>query len=154
MLCGVRGKAGQGMRAWSDKQVISHLAFVPAIPTAVLYRDPVFIEPLFFIVPLLVLSTLYHRHHEPVATPLSRTELAAASCLYFYGCAQLFHSPSWTSLIVCGMCCVATSVVYIMTNPLVKKLDWDAWHYVGMHLVPGVWAFVVALGHPPLFYGP
>lgn len=139
------------MRAWCDKQVVSHLAFVPAIPVALFGREPAFVEPLFFVVPLLILSTLYHRHHEPVATLLSRTELAAAFGLYFYGCAQLFHAPSWTSFAACGVCCVVTSSVYILTNPRVKKLDWDAWHYVGMHLVPGAWALVVALCHAPLF---
>ena len=75
---------------------------------------------------------------------LSRTELAAAFSLYFYGCVQLYYSPSQISLVLGSICCVATSLVYILTNPLVRKLDWGTWHYIGMHLVPGVWASVVA----------
>ena len=138
-------------RDWCDKQVISHLAFIPSIPIAIFYRQPSFPEPLFFIIPLLILSTLYHRHHEPIATPLSRTEMAAAFSLYFYGCAQLFYSPSWTSLILCSMCFLVTSIVYILTNPLVNKIDWDIWHYIGMHIVPGVWASVVAFYNFPIF---
>ena len=139
------------MREWCDKQVISHLAFIPAIPIAILYRQPSFLEPLFFIIPLLILSTLYHRHHEPIATPLSRTELAAAFGLYFYGCAQLFYSPSRISLVLSSICFLITSIVYILTNPLVKKIDWDTWHYIGMHIVPGVWASVVTLYNFPIF---
>jgi hypothetical protein len=114
-------------------------------------HQPSFPEPLLFIIPLLILSTLYHRHHEPIATPLSRTEMAAAFMLYFYGCAQLFYSPSWISLILCSMCFLVTSIVYILTNPLVNKIDWDIWHYIGMHIVPGVWASVVAFYNFPIF---
>jgi len=143
--------SSMSMRAWSDKQVMSHLAFLPPIGIALLCRQPPFLEPLFFVVPLLVLSTLYHRHHEPVATPLSRTELAAAFSLYFYGCAQLYYSPSWASLLLSSVCGLITSLVYILTNPLVSKIDWDTWHYIGMHLVPGVWASVVARYNFPIF---
>ena len=139
------------MRSWTDKQVASHLAFLPSIPIAIFYQDPPFWEPLFFIIPLIVLSTLYHRYHEPVGSSLARVELCSAFLLYGYGCAQLSNSPSFTSLLVCGSCCIATSTVYVLTNPLVQKLDWDDWHYVGMHLVPGVWACAVALLNEPLF---
>jgi len=86
------------MREWCDKQVISHLAFIPAIPITIFYRQPPFPEPLFFIIPLLILSTLYHRHHEPIATPLSRTELAAAFGLYFTGVRNYsirLHGLAW-----------------------------------------------------------
>jgi len=132
------------MREWRDKQVISHLAFLPALPIALFCRQPPFLEPLVFIMPLLVLSTLYHRHHEPAGTLLSRIELVAAFSLYFYGCAQLYYSPSQISLVLGSICWLGTSLVYILTNPLVRNLDWDTWHYIGMHLVPGVWASVVA----------
>ena len=141
------------MREWCDKQVISHLAFIPALPITIFYRQPPFLEPLFFIIPLLILSTLYHRHHEPIATPLSRTELAAAFGPYFYGCAQLFYSPSRISLVLSSICFLITSTVYILTNPLVKKIDWDTWHYIGMHIVPGVWASVVAIYNFPILTG-
>ena len=61
-------------RDWCDKQVISHLAFIPSILIAVFYRQPPFVEPLFLITPLCILSTLYHRHHEPDGTLLARIE--------------------------------------------------------------------------------
>ena len=139
------------MREWRDKQVVSHLAFLPALPIALFCRQPPFLEPLVFVVPLLVLSTLYHRHHEPAGTLLSRTELFAAFSLYFYGCVQLYHSPSRISLALSSICCAGTTLVYVLTNPLVRKLDWDTWHYIGMHLVPGAWACVVALCNLPVF---
>jgi len=138
------------MREWYDKQVLSHIAFIPSIPVAIFYRQPCFIEPLLFIIPLLILSTMYHRHHEPISTALSRIELVAACMLYLYGCAQLLNSPSFTSLILSFSCFLTTSTVFVMTHPLVKKMDWDTWHYIGMHIVPGVWACVVALYNFPI----
>ena len=131
-------------REWTDKQVISHLAFVPSIIVVLFFRQPMFLEPLLFIVPLLILSTMYHRHREPCGTLLSRTELCAAFLLYFYGWLQLFYSPNFWTFVLCAMCCAATSVVYVLTNPLVQRIDWDTWHYIGMHIVPGIWAFLVA----------
>lgn len=43
-------------RDWCDKQVISHLAFIPSILIAVFYRQPPFVEPLFFITPCFMAS--------------------------------------------------------------------------------------------------
>ena len=80
------------MRSWTDKQVSSHLAFLPSIPIVIFYRDPPFWEQLCFIIPLAVLSTLYHLHHEPVGSPLARIELCSAFLLYVNGCAQLWNS--------------------------------------------------------------
>ena len=140
------------MRDWCDKQVISHLAFIPSILIAVFYRQPPFVEPLFFITPLCILSTLYHRHHEPHGTLLARSELAAAYALFVYGSTQLFFSPSQASLVICSMCCAATSLTHVLS--ILGRLDWDRWHYVGMHLVPGVWAAVVGLENNALLWGP
>ena len=137
-------------RHWCDKQVISHLAFVPSIPIA-LSREPPFTEPLFFIAPLVVLSTLWHRHREPVGTVLSRTERASAFLLYFYGCAQLFYSPTPISLVVCSACSVVTAVVWFLTHPRVDRIDWDTCHYLGLHVVPGAWAAVVGWYNFPIF---
>ena len=136
------------MRDWSDKQVASHLAFVPSIYIALFYRRPSFVEPLFFILPLLVLSTLYHRHHEPRCTLLARMELVAAYALFVYGSTQLFFSPTPANLVVCSMCCAVTSLTHVLC--ILGRLDWDRWHYVGMHLVPGVWAAIVALENKAL----
>ena len=117
---------------------------MPSI-VVLLFKQPIFFEPLLFIVPLVFLSTMYHKHHEPSKTLLSRTELCAAFLLYFYGWLQLFNSPNFLTFVLCAMCCAATSVVYVLTNPLVQRIDWDTWHYIGMHIVPGIWAFVVAM---------
>ena len=137
------------IRDWTDKQVISHVAFVPSLVVALCVRH--FYEPVLFVLPLLVLSTLYHRHHEPSGTLLSRTELCVAFILYFYGWVQLINSPSFTSFVLCGMCCAATSTIYVLTNPVIKKIDWDTWHYVGMHIIPGMWALFVSIFNYPVF---
>lgn len=136
------------MREWTDAQVLSHVAFIPSIVVIVLFR-PYFFECLLFIVPLVVLSTLFHRHHEPAGSRLAQVELVAAFMLYFYGCAQLFNSVSLFNLLVCSSCCVFTSGTYILTNA--KKIHWDPWHWVGMHAVPGVWALAVSFSNTPLF---
>jgi hypothetical protein len=136
------------MREWHDKQVASHIAFVPAILIALFYRRPPFVEPLFFVLPLLVLSTLYHRYHEPEGTLLARVERVAAYALFTYGCLQLFFSTTPVGLVVCGLCCAATSLTHVLS--ILGRLDWDRWHYVGMHLVPGVWAAVVGLQNEAL----
>ena len=136
------------LRAWHDKHVASHAAFVPSMLIALFYRDPPLLEMALALFPVLVLSTLYHRAREPVGTLLTKCEWVAAFSLYVYGSIQMFHAPTPWLTTVNGLCWAATSSTYLGTN--LRVLDWDRWHSVGMHMVPGLWCTVVALWHGPV----
>ena len=135
------------LRAWHDKHVISHLAFLPSLVIALCFRSPIFIELVGFVTPVLVLSVLYHRQHEQRSV-LSRCEHVAAKVLYIYGCMQTVTATSPWTLALYLACFCATSLTFIYTN-LYPAL-WDTWHSVGMHLVPGLWCAVVAWCNEPL----
>ena len=70
------------LRSWHDKHVASHAAFLPSIFIALFLRDPPLVEMVLALLPVLVLSTLYHRAREPVGTLLTRCEWVAAFSLY------------------------------------------------------------------------
>lgn len=135
-------------RPWHDKHVISHLAFLPSLGIALLARRPVFFELVCFVAPVLVLSVIYHRRREPQRALLSRCEHAAARILFAYGCMQTVAASSPHTLAVYLVCFAATSLTFIYTN-LHARL-WDDWHWVGMHVVPGLWCAVVAWCNEPL----
>ena len=70
------------LRSWHDKHVASHAAFLPSIFIALFLRDPPLVEMVLALLPVLVLSTLYHRAREPVGTLLTRCEWVSAFSLY------------------------------------------------------------------------
>ena len=87
------------LRAWHDKHVASHAAFVPSIFIALLLRDPPMVEMVLALLPVLVLSTLYHRAREPVGTLLTRCEWVAAFSLYAVRfCAYLQGLATFSSI--------------------------------------------------------
>lgn len=68
--------------------------------------------------------------------------------MWQYGVMQMWHAPSLSLAVINAACWVATSSTYVGTN--LHMLDWDRWHSVGMHIVPGFWCFVVATWHRPV----
>lgn len=135
-------------RSWRDKHVLSHVAFLPCIMIAA-FREPPFWELIGAVVPVLVLSTAFHRAHEPRGSVLARCEGVCAHLLYAYGCAQLLAVPSVELGIVYTLFWFCTTITHFCTPA--GSLKWDRWHSVGMHLVPGVWCSLVARFNQPLF---
>jgi hypothetical protein len=134
-------------RAWSDPQMYTHVAFLPALWVA-LCRDP----PMFDLVMLqgsvFLLSLWWHRNHEHECG-LAKIEHAFAHALFVYGWIQMLNSPGIWTLCANVACAAATLTVYVVTNN--NKQLWETWHPIGLHVVPGLWSTIIASYHDSLF---
>ena len=133
-------------RAWSDPQLYTHVAFLPALWIA-LCRDPPLFELVFLQGTVCVLSTWYHRNHEHECT-LASIEHFFAHALFVYGVVQTIYSPGPWVLFMNMTCACVTFTLYVMTN-LHKEL-WDTWHPIGLHVIPGLWSTIIASYHDSL----
>jgi len=92
------------------------------------------------------LSTVYHFNFE---TPgiIAKAEGTLAKVMFVYGIIQMFRAPSnavfYAEMALLGL----TLLIFIGTN--VSKYYYEPWHSL-MHVVPAVWATVVACFHTPL----
>lgn len=134
-------------RAWSDPQVYTHMAFLPALWIA-LCRDPPMFDLVLLQTAVCVLSLWYHRNHEHECT-LASIEHAFAHALFIYGLVQTLYSPALWILGVNTACLCATLTIYVVTNT--KKELWETWNPIGLHVIPGVWSAVIASYHDALF---
>ena len=137
------------MRGWDDFVVWSHLAFAPAVVTA-LARGVY--DALFLISVMVFLSVWYHREAESNKL-VAKIELCSTCTLFAYGIAQCFYAPGLavlTAEVLCAWVTVGTylSCFYIYQN----KAAYDRWHPIGLHLVPAAWALLVAALHEPLLF--
>ena len=139
-------RAAHTKRAWSDPQVYTHVAFLPALWVA-LCRDP----PMFDLVLLqgtaCVLSIIYHRSREHECG-LAKIEHAFAHALFAYGAVQTWYSPSVAVLGMHLLCACLTLTVYVVTN--LKRELWETWHPLGLHVIPGIWSLIIAWYHVSL----
>ena len=133
-------------RAWSDPQMYTHLALVPGVWVA-LQRDPVMLEMVVLQSIVCVLSLWYHRNYE-CECMMSSIEHAFAHALFAYGVAQTLLSPGLWTLVLNLACACATSTVYVVTYD--NKALWEQWHAIGLHVVPGIWSFIIASHHETL----
>ena len=133
-------------RSWSDLQLTSHAAFVPAIAISSA-RAPPLPELAALQTCVLLLSLAYHRNYERPGL-LAKGEGASAKLLFLYGAVQTFHSPDAPFLAVNGACFALTLASFVATN--FDKTLYERWHPIGLHIVPGVWSASVAVGNPSL----
>ena len=133
-------------RAWSDPQMYTHVAFLPALWVA-LCRDP----PMFDLVMLqgsvFLLSLWWHRNHEHECG-LAKIEHAFAHALFVYGWIQMLRSPGFWIFLANMACACVTLGVYVITNE--RKELWERWHPIGLHVVPGIWSTIIAYFHGSL----
>ena len=134
-------------RAWSDPQMYTHLALLPGVWTA-LQRDPPMLELVVLQSIVCVLSLWYHRNHERECA-MSTIEHVFAHALFVYGWIQMLHSPGIWIFLANLACASVTLTVYAMTNA--DKALWERWHAVGLHVVPGLWSFIVVSYHSALW---
>lgn len=134
-------------RAWSDPQMYTHLALVPAMWVA-LQRDPVMVEMVVLQGIVCVLSLWYHRNHE-CECMLSSIEHVFAHALFVYGWIQMLHSPDFWIFLANMACACVTLNVYVITNE--NKQLYETWHPIGLHVVPGVWSLIIASYHEALW---
>ena len=146
MCPSLRAKSAHKTRPWSDPQVYTHLALLPGIAVA-MWRDPPLLELAILQSIVCVLSVAWHRSHERECG-LAKVEHAFAHALFAYGALQTWHSPSLAVLCIHLACACVTLAVYVATN--LKRELWETWHPIGLHVVPGIWSFVIAWYHDPL----
>ena len=135
-------------RAWSDAQMYTHLALVPAVCIA-LCSEPPMLELVVLQSIVCVLSLWYHRNHE-FDCAMAQVEHVFAELLFAYGAAQTLLSPGVCVLFVNVACALVTSTVFVETYD--NKALWDKWHAFGLHVVPGIWSTVIACYHEPLAF--
>ena len=137
------------MRAWDDFVVSSHLAFLPAVVVALvrgLYDAGVLITVMVF------LSIWYHREAEKNQF-IAKIELCSTCALFVYGASQGFYAPSAPMLaaeVICASITVSTYIACFFISQ--HKHLYDRWHPIGLHLVPAVWALLVAAFHESLLF--
>ena len=131
-------------RKWSDPQISSHIFFVPGVLFSFGLSGTFLFELGILQSIVLILSLLNHLNRERPGI-LSEVERFSARLLFVYGMAQLFHSPTVGLLLVNVVCAVLTVTITLFTN--MHSQYWEQLHWVGLHLVPGVWSTVVALNH-------
>jgi hypothetical protein len=133
-------------RPWHDKHVISNLAFLPSVYIALTRLDStddrVFLELPLVVLPAMVNSIIYHRCHEPRRTCPALADMLTATLLFVYGLLQIFNTTS--QLLLYAYCCLLTITVATHGLGIALPEVWDSTHFVGMHLVPGLWATLVA----------
>lgn len=92
------------------------------------------------------LSTIYHFNFEKPGV-IAKAEGVLAKLMFVYGVLQLFQAPSTMVLLYELILLTLTLVVFIGTN--IAKEFYEPWHCL-MHVIPAVWAVVLAMFHPPL----
>jgi hypothetical protein len=137
------------MRAWDDFVVSSHLAFLPAVVLA-LVRG--LWDAAVLIIVMVFLSIWYHREAEKNQF-IANIELCSTCALFIYGASQGFYAPSASMLAAEVICASITVSTYIAGFFICQhKHLYDLWHPIGLHLVPAVWALLVAAFHESLLF--
>lgn len=127
-------------RAWTDPQVLTHLALLPGIVIAA-SRVPPLLELVILQIVVCVLSLLWHRSRERECA-LAKVEHLCAHALFIYGLVQTWFAPTVFALIFDLACACATLATYAATYSSPEL--WDTWHPIGMHVVPGLWSASIA----------
>jgi hypothetical protein len=137
------------MRAWDDFVVSSHLAFLPAVVVA-LVRGVYDAAALTSV--MVFLSIWYHREAEKNQL-VAKIELCSTCTLFAYGISQCLYAPGipvLTAEVVCAWITVWTYIAGFFMSE--HKNLYDFWHPIGLHLVPALWAFLVASFHQRLLF--
>jgi hypothetical protein len=130
-------------RAISDPQMWTHVFFVVSAVAA--FRGGL-MDLFVLLTTTTVLSTFYHYRYEKPGK-LAKIEGLFAKALFLYGAVQIFYAPTGLTRLIEIALMAVTIVIFIGTN-LVKRL-YEPWHCL-MHVIPPMWALVVALYHSPL----
>jgi len=139
-------RASASTRAWCDPQVFSHLALLPAIAIAAA-RVPPLLELVVLQSVVCVLSLLWHRSRERECG-LAKLEHVAAHALFAYGVVQTWFAPNLLAFLFDVACAGATLATYAATYSSPER--WEAWHALGMHVVPGLWSASIAAANASL----
>ena len=135
--------AANAKRKWSDPYMWTHIFFL--INGLAAYQNEVF--DLFLLTLITApLSVWYHYSYEKPGK-LAQLEGIAAKALFVYGVVQIFYAPSLSLIIAEIFMLIFTVVIFLGTN--LKPHLYDTYHCL-MHIIPPIWATIVALYHTPL----
>merc|ERR1712091_659027 len=116
--------------------VYTHVAFLPAVGAAAstgLYELAVLQSA------VLGASLAYHATGERPGA-LAKVEGSLAKALFAYAPPDLFACEAALA--------AATLAAFLVTN--LRPETYEAWHPLGLHVLPGVWSCVVACRHDSL----
>ena len=130
-------------RSVCDPQIWTHLCLFSASLVALNSE----LYDMFTLLALTTpLSTLYHFNFEKPGI-VAKAEGILAKLMFTYGVIQLFRAPNLSVLVIELVLLALVLFVFIGTN-LCKKY-YEPWHCF-MHVIPAVWAVVLATYHTPL----
>ena len=135
--------AAKATRKLSDPQMWTHSFFV--INCIAAYQHQLF-DLLLLTMITAPLSLAYHYSYEKPGV-LAKMEGSAAKALFLYGLVQIFYAPSMTLKIVELFMLLLTVIIFVGTN--LKPQLYESYHCL-MHVVPPIWATIVAFKHTPL----
>ena len=128
----------------SDPMVYTHAAFLPAVGCAAstgLYELAVLQSA------VLGASLAYHATGERPGA-LAKVEGSLAKALFAYGALQTFANAPPDVFACEAALAAATLAAFLVTN--LRPETYEAWHPLGLHVLPGVWSCVVACRHDSL----
>lgn len=131
-------------RIFSDHFIWSHAFLIIGSITA-------FINKIYELSVLIafttILSTLYHYEYEKPSY-LAKLEGLSAKILFIYGaCQTIFKAPFIYIKIIELFLLITTLSFFLITN-IFPEL-YDKYHCFGLHIIPALWAIVVATYHTP-----
>lgn len=138
----------RGHREWCDFQITSHAPFMVAIALA-FWRGSY--DVCLLVAAVVVSSVGYHRGREKKGAVAAVDSLCAKS-LFLYGLIQVRRATCPAMAVGMALLASATAGTYVFTHFYTDKKLYERVHPFGLHVVPGVWAMLVALYSPPLLW--
>jgi hypothetical protein len=130
-------------RKFTDPQMWTHIFFV--LNGMAAYHSKLY-DLLILTSITAPLSVVYHYSYEKPGR-LAQMEGTAAKALFTYGLLQIFRAPSFSLVLIESLLLLLTVAIFIGTN--LKPHLYESYHCF-MHIIPPVWATIVALTHTPL----
>ena len=136
--------ASNARRKLTDPQMWTHIFFV--MNGLIAYDKKVY--DLFFLTVITApLSVVYHYSYEKPGR-LAQLEGSAAKALFMYGFIQIFRAPTALLAFFEVLMMILTVAIFVGTN--LRPNLYEPYHCF-MHVIPPIWATVVALTHTPIF---
>lgn len=127
----------------NDLQVYSHLGFVIASYLARINK----VNDLHILLNIVtIFSCGYHYQYEKPGK-LAIADSIFAKLLFIYGLLQISNTTTNTLKIAEIILAISTVAILITTNTI--RSLYEPWHAL-MHIIPSIWASIVAIYHTPL----
>lgn len=135
-------------RKITDHFIWSHIFLIMGSVVAVTNKS---YELFMLLVVTSTLSVLYHYEYEK-PSKLAFLEGMSAKILFIYGaCQTILKAPSVSIgiLLIELLLMFTTLSFFLLTN--IYPDSYDRFHCFGLHVIPAIWAVIVAIWHKPFF---